>query len=501
MTASTRLGQADLPGDGVLSTDSLQLVSSLAGSPPVDLVPPTGATGAVVVDGAARRSAAPMTLPFLLVAEASAASVVALCALLLAATTPATVSAVAVGWLGLLAARLSAAPPLDGGHPWWTRARSGSTLGLCCGVAASVWPVPATARELVVLITALTATSTAVGVLDARLRRRHRPRVVAVGAAATALADVVELERCADVVAVCVPGPGDREQLPDDFAWPVIVGLDELAPASAAREADAVVVLADAATDARTLRRLIWDLEAVGRPVLVGTGLRDVLPHRTCLTRAAGLNLVHVRPARRRGAACLLKAIAERAIAAVALVLLLPLLAVLVVVIRLESPGPAIFRQRRAGRFGSAFTLYKFRTMTVDAEDRVAQLADHNDLGGGPLFKIRQDPRVTRVGRVLRRYSLDELPQLVNVLCGQMSLVGPRPALPSEVAAYQDDPRRRLVVKPGLTGLWQVSGRSDLSWEETVRLDLQYVDNWSLPLDLAILWRTVGAVLSHRGAY
>jgi lipopolysaccharide/colanic/teichoic acid biosynthesis glycosyltransferase len=144
--------------------------------------------------------------------------------------------------------------------------------------------------------------------------------------------------------------------------------------------------------------------------------------------------------------------------------------------------------------------MWKFRTMTTSAPAEVDGLSGQND-SDGCLFKLREDPRITRVGGVLRRYSVDELPQLWNVVTGQMSLVGPRPALPTEVERYDDDPRRRLAVKPGLTGLWQVSGRSDLSWAESVRLDLQYVDNWSLSLDVSILRRTVGAVLGHRGAY
>jgi lipopolysaccharide/colanic/teichoic acid biosynthesis glycosyltransferase len=159
-----------------------------------------------------------------------------------------------------------------------------------------------------------------------------------------------------------------------------------------------------------------------------------------------------------------------------------------------------IFRQDRVGRDGRHFTMLKFRTMHVDADETLQQLAGLNE-SDGVLFKVRLDPRITRLGRILRRYSLDELPQLVNVMRGHMSLVGPRPALPSEVVRYDEDPRRRLAVKPGLTGLWQVSGRSDLSWSDTVRLDLLYVDNWSFSLDLVILCRTVKAVLGHRGAY
>jgi lipopolysaccharide/colanic/teichoic acid biosynthesis glycosyltransferase len=170
----------------------------------------------------------------------------------------------------------------------------------------------------------------------------------------------------------------------------------------------------------------------------------------------------------------------------------------LMLLVRLDSAGPALFRQVRVGRDGRHFTMLKLRTMRTDAESVRAQVDNEVDQ---VLFKNRQDPRITRIGRILRRYSLDELPQLVNVVRGDMSLVGPRPALPSEVAAYDHDPLRRLVVRPGLTGLWQISGRSDLSWRESVRLDLDYVDNWSLPRDLTIIGRTLHAVLGHRGAY
>jgi len=161
---------------------------------------------------------------------------------------------------------------------------------------------------------------------------------------------------------------------------------------------------------------------------------------------------------------------------------------------------PGHVRYERVGKDGRAFVLYKFRTMVVNAEARLQELRNLNDTDG-ELFKMRQDPRITPVGRFLRKYSLDELPQLMNVLKGDMSLVGPRPPLAREVAGYPDDMRRRLVVKPGLTGLWQVSGRSDLSWEESIRLDLTYVENWSLAMDLAILARTVSAVLRSSGAY
>jgi exopolysaccharide biosynthesis polyprenyl glycosylphosphotransferase len=197
----------------------------------------------------------------------------------------------------------------------------------------------------------------------------------------------------------------------------------------------------------------------------------------------------------------LLKSTFDRSIAGLSLILLSPLLLVLAVGVRATSRGPALFHQTRVGRDGKTFTMVKFRSMYLDAEDRLAELRDKNQNADGLLFKMRDDPRVTRIGRFLRKFSLDELPQLINIVTGSMSLVGPRPPLPTEVAKYGDDVRRRLLVKPGLTGLWQVSGRSDLSWEESVRLDLRYVENWTPALDLMILWKTAFAVLGRSGAY
>ena len=190
----------------------------------------------------------------------------------------------------------------------------------------------------------------------------------------------------------------------------------------------------------------------------------------------------------------------DKVAAASALLLLAPVLLAIAVMIRVEDGGPALFKQVRVGKDGRPFRLYKFRTMVVKAEQQKAALQRQNE-GAGVLFKIRADPRITKIGARLRRWSLDELPQLINVLLGQMSLVGPRPALPEEAAKYGDYVRRRLAVRPGLTGLWQIHGRSDLSWDEAVRLDLRYVENWSLALDLLILWKTWPAVARGHGAY
>jgi exopolysaccharide biosynthesis polyprenyl glycosylphosphotransferase len=215
---------------------------------------------------------------------------------------------------------------------------------------------------------------------------------------------------------------------------------------------------------------------------------------------AGGRPETAARRSRLRRARQAVKAVFDRVAAALLLLVLSPLLVGVGLMVRLSSPGPALFRQTRVGRNGRTFRMVKFRSMVIDAEDRLDELAAANETDG-PLFKMRSDPRVTRVGQVLRRFSIDELPQLLNVLSGSMSLVGPRPPLPSEVATYGDDVWERLRVKPGITGLWQVSGRSDLSWEESVRLDLHYVNSWSLWLDLVVLCKTARAVVRAHGAY
>jgi exopolysaccharide biosynthesis polyprenyl glycosylphosphotransferase len=198
------------------------------------------------------------------------------------------------------------------------------------------------------------------------------------------------------------------------------------------------------------------------------------------------------------GARRVVKEIVDRVGSGLLITLFSPLLALIGLLILLDSRGSVFYRQKRVGKDGRAFTMIKFRTMVRDAHQMRAGMANE---GSGLLFKVRKDPRVTRVGAVLRRYSLDELPQLFNVLSGRMSLVGPRPPLPEETKRYSSDVRRRLLVKPGMTGLWQVSGRSDLPWEESVRLDLRYVEDWSLTLDAVILWKTVRAVVTGQGAY
>jgi exopolysaccharide biosynthesis polyprenyl glycosylphosphotransferase len=299
------------------------------------------------------------------------------------------------------------------------------------------------------------------------------------------------------VVGACVARPGVRDEV---AGVPVYGGLDDIPAAVKAFGADTVAVLSCPEMDAITLRSLAWELEKTGTDLCVAPALLDVAGPRTTIRPTAGLTLLHVDHPQLGGLRQALKDLFDRCAATAALIMLAPVMVLLAVAIRLSDRGPALFTQVRVGKDGREFRIYKFRTMVVDAEQRKAQLMARNDLDG-VLFKLRDDPRVTLVGAFLRRWSIDELPQLFNVFLGHMSLVGPRPPLPNEAAEYADHVRRRLVVKPGLTGLWQVNGRSDLSWEESVRLDLRYVENWSFALDLQILWKTAAALLRGSGAY
>nr|WP_283135707.1 sugar transferase [Rhizohabitans arisaemae] len=363
------------------------------------------------------------------------------------------------------------------------------------------------ARGYVVLALPLTATLT-LGVRYGLRRRLHRRRarghcmrrVVAVGHRA-AVADLVrqllrERYHGMEVVAVCLPAVSAAEDPVADVE--VLGDFSEVPLVAGQAAADTVAVLACPEMDGLALRRLAWRLEKTGTDLVVAPALMDVAGPRTTIRAVAGLPLLHVEHPELSGTRQLIKTLFDRCTAALALLALSPLLLVLAVAVRLSGPGSVLFRQVRVGRDGAEFTIYKFRTMVADAESWRDGLRSEGD---GPLFKIRYDPRITPLGRFLRRCSLDELPQLINVLRGDMSLVGPRPPLPEEVAGYGDDVRRRLVVRPGMTGLWQVSGRSDLSWEESVRLDLRYVENWSLMLDLQILWKTWSAVARGAGAY
>ncbi|MCW2739238.1 exopolysaccharide biosynthesis polyprenyl glycosylphosphotransferase [Nocardioides sp.] len=362
-------------------------------------------------------------------------------------------------------------------------------------LAVSPWFVTVDLVALAELVAVLSVASSVPALLGARHRR---PRVVLAGRPRDVREAMAELRSANthEVVAACLTRTS-KMSLGD---LPTYVGFEASSAVAHHHQADSFVVLPGARLSPVEVRRLHWSLAGVGAELYLGTGLLDVEPQRTRVVSTGGIDILHVTSPVLHGPRRLLKDVVERSVALVAFVATLPLLALLCLAIRLETPGPALFRQDRIGRDGVPFTMLKLRSMGVGAEDERSGLTEANE-GDGILFKIQLDPRITPLGRRLRRYSLDELPQLWNVVRGDMSLIGPRPALPCEVARYDTDPRRRLVVKPGVTGLWQVSGRSDLSWAESVRLDLKYVDNWSLRLDLLILARTVQAVLGHRGAY
>jgi exopolysaccharide biosynthesis polyprenyl glycosylphosphotransferase len=280
---------------------------------------------------------------------------------------------------------------------------------------------------------------------------------------------------------------------------PVYPARDDVLSLVRELRADTIAVCGSVSAEPGELRRLAWQLEGSGVDLVVAPQLTDIAGPRVHIRPIEGLPLLHVEEPTLSGGAWLGKNLMDRVLSAVGLLLLAPLFAVVAVAVKISDPGPVFFRQARVGREGGTFWVWKFRTMYLDAEERRAALLDQNETDG-QLFKIRDDPRIFPFGRFLRNSSIDELPQLINVLRGEMSLVGPRP-LPAEDGDYLGDVRRRLLVRPGITGLWQVSGRSDLSWDETVRLDLYYVDNWSLAYDLHILWRTIGVVVARKGAY
>lgn len=500
MTAQVSLGM--LTPDVVSSTTQIPRPREAERSaPPID--PPIAATA---VDTTITEAVTPTPAVARGTRRRSSVLDVAVDAVLALALTTAPVAmgtlpvgvaiAAAVAWpLLLLAAGLYRHRPLGE-----TRARRvrvvawSGARGAVLALAAYPWLSAVDPLALVQLVAAFSVASG----LHHVVGRRYRPRLVLAGRQRDVREAMLELEAAGshDVVAVCL-----TRRSPASFGdLPTYVGVQSAPGVADRHQADAVVVLPGARLTPVEMRRLHWALAGVGSELCVGTGLLDVTPTRTSVFATGGLTLVRAVHPPLRGPRRWVKEAVERVAACIGLLLAMPALLAVGLLVRLDSPGPAIYRQQRVGRDGRLFTMYKFRSMSTSADDELVHLVAFNE-ADGVLFKIQHDPRITRIGGWLRRSSLDELPQLWNVVRGDMSLVGPRPALPEEVARYDVDPRRRLVVKPGITGLWQVSGRSDLSWAESVRLDVRYVDNWSLGLDLSILARTVRAVLGHRGAY
>ncbi|MPQ99426.1 exopolysaccharide biosynthesis polyprenyl glycosylphosphotransferase [Modestobacter sp. I12A-02628] len=409
---------------------------------------------------------------------------------------------------------LSAAGTYDGrligtGSDEYRRVLRAGLLGLATvGFTSYAFGLELSRSLVVVAVPGLTAVGLLVRYGARRQLRRLRAtgrctkRVVVVGRGGAALTLVRQLDRerfaGLEVVAACVT-PADRERFRRLVDLPV-GSLDDVVDLAARLRADTIAVTSASETAAEYLRRLSWQLEGTGIELLVAPGLVEVAGPRLHIRPFEGLPLLSVEEPQFTGWRRVVKGLVDRSVAGSALVLLSPLLLAVALTVRMSSPGPVFYRQERIGLRGEPFTMVKFRSMVVDADQQLAGLDAANE-SDGLLFKMREDPRITRVGRWMRRFSVDEVPQLLNVLGGSMSLVGPRPPLPREVARYDDQVSRRLLVKPGLTGLWQISGRSDLAWEDAVRLDLRYVENWSLAMDLLILWKTARAVLSSSGAY
>ena len=338
-----------------------------------------------------------------------------------------------------------------------------------------------------------------------RLNERFSSRVILVGSVESVTHLEQELSRQPEagylVVAACVPN-GRENGFLIDTNIPVSVDLDSLHTAMVETAADTVIVTSSDKLAPQRIRELSWSLEPGRQHLVMAPSLTDIGGPRIHTRPVSGLPLIHVETPRYQGMKLFAKRSFDVISSAALIIALSPFLVAVALSVRMTTPGQVLFRQQRIGINGKPFCMLKFRSMVVDAEARLTDLQPRDsDVGNKVMFKMKNDPRVTRVGRLLRRFSIDELPQLFNVLGGTMSLVGPRPPLEREVDKYESHVHRRFLVKPGVTGLWQVSGRSNLSWEDTVRLDLYYVENWSITGDLVILCRTARAVLAREGAF
>ena len=337
-----------------------------------------------------------------------------------------------------------------------------------------------------------------------RAKGRYQSRVIILGRPRDVRYVVGQIHRREgaeySVIGAALTTPGHTELGINGYPIPVVADRSTVVDAVQRLRADAVIVAGPVKGGSSYVQELGWQLEESATQLILTTGLTNVAGPRIHSRPVEGLPLMHVELPQYTGAKHVLKRGLDLFLSAAALTVLAPLFLVLAVLIRRDSRGPVFFAQERVGRGGEVFVMYKFRSMVESAEQDLPQLLKCNE-GAGLLFKMQHDPRVTSVGRWMRRYSLDELPQFWNVFLGQMSLVGPRPPLPREVAQYANRVHRRLYIKPGLTGMWQINGRSDLNWKDGVRMDLYYVENWSLTGDLSILWRTVKVIRRPVGAY
>ncbi|MGE2731090.1 sugar transferase [Mycolicibacterium vaccae] len=340
-----------------------------------------------------------------------------------------------------------------------------------------------------------------------RVKGGYGTAVLAIGDPAAAAHLVAELTSNPTdgyhVVGVCIPGldaPKDDHLAVGGQKIPIIGGEDQALQAIRTYGADTVALAGTGCLGVQRLRRLMWELEPMGVDLMVSPGVVDVALSRLVMRPVSGLPLLQVEKPQYRGAKRFQKRAFDFGFALMALTVTSPILVVAAILIKLTSRGPVFYCSERIGVDGQPFPMLKLRSMVEDADQQFESLMAKNE-SDGLLFKIREDPRITPVGRLLRRFSIDELPQFINVLRQDMSIVGPRPPLRREVEAYDGDVLRRLLVKPGITGLWQVSGRSDLSWDKSIRLDLSYVDNWSMVGDIVIVAKTLRAVLLRDGAY
>ncbi|MGZ0711693.1 sugar transferase (plasmid) [Coraliomargarita sp. W4R53] len=329
---------------------------------------------------------------------------------------------------------------------------------------------------------------------------QYSARVLLVGSADSVTQIAHELERSPhagyQVVGACVPSGKIADTVPGTDI-PIMGNVDAVHAAMNATQADTVAVTSTDDLPATRVKEISWGLEAGRQHLVLAPSIADIAGPRIHMRPVGGLPLIHVETPRFSAGQRFAKRATDLVATSLGLIVISPILLVLALLVKLTSTGPVLFKQTRIGLRGEEFTMLKFRSMVVNAEELLADLeSEQRDSGNTVMFKMKNDPRITPVGRVMRKYSLDELPQLFNVIGGSMSLVGPRPPLQSEVEQYADHVHRRFLVKPGITGLWQVSGRSSLSWEETVRLDLSYVENWSLIGDVGILAKTAKAALA-----